>query len=94
MFGVDLPIILLICGVACAGTVILVIAFSFLEIVFDIVGFILGLVSQIASFGPLPGCGCVVLAVLVAGCALTGIWLTDILSTCGTAEAVNLCQLF
>ena len=94
MFGFDLPIVILICGVLCIGGLVIGVAFTLLDFVFDILGTVIGLAVDLIEVGPIPGCGCVMLAGLLFGCVLFGTWFVDAMATCGTAEAVNLCRLF
>jgi hypothetical protein len=55
---------------------------------------IFGVLGTVLNGGPLAWCGCILLFVVCGAVAFVGIWLVSILSSCGTANAVNICQLF
>lgn len=85
-------------AVGCVALCIIGIGVLFsLQIFSGIVAMLSGLLQgfgTILSGGPLAWCGCILLFVICGATAVVGIWLVSILSTCGTADAVNICQLF
>ncbi len=94
MFGLDAGLLLVGCGLLCVGVIVFGFIFPLLDLVFDVIGTLVGFIFDIAGVGPVPGCGCVILLLLVGGCGVFGIWFTDAMATCGTPEQVNLCRLF
>lgn len=92
--NIDATLLLVVCGLVCVGTLVLAFVLPVLDVVFEVVGAIIEFSLEIFNAGPVPGCGCVILAVILATCAGVSIWFADALSTCGTADQVNLCRLF
>jgi hypothetical protein len=84
--------VILICGGMCVLGIVVVFVLPFLADLFSIIAGIVELSIDLATLGPVPGCGCVVVLGLCAGCAAGSVWLADVLSTCNTADAVNLCR--
>lgn len=85
--------LILICSLLCIGG-------FFLGIILQVLGGLLGFVFGIVDFllniitgGPAAWCGCIV--ILGGGflCVVMSITMVNLLSTCGTPEAVNFCRL-
>ena len=93
-FGIGAPIWLVLCGLLCAGVFVLGFILPILDVVFEVIGAVIGFAFEIFNAGPVPGCGCIVLAMLILGCMGASFWFTDALSTCGTPDQVNLCRIF
>lgn len=85
-------------AVCCCGLCGLGLAMSilgpFVDIAFGILGMIVDVASTLFEAGPVPGCGCVVVAALIAAVLLVGAIVLSITSTCGTPQATNFCTLF
>ncbi|MFW5708771.1 MAG: hypothetical protein ACOCX5_00990 [Chloroflexota bacterium] len=85
--------IVLICGGLCVGGFVVMFLLSFVGEILELGLGVLEFFGEALLWGPLPGCGCIF--VLVA-CGMCGalVWLAaDVLATCGTPDAVNLCRL-
>src|SRR6185369_7530041 len=97
MQNIDSGSVLLI-AVGCAALCVVGIGLLFsLQILTSIVGMFSGIFQvfgTVLNGGPLAWCGCILLFVVCGAVAVVGIWLVSILSSCGTANAVNICQLF
>lgn len=84
-------LVLLCCGL-CIGGIVLFFIFPLVTGLLEIVFGLFETLLDIANIGPLPGCGCIV---LIAGCGLCGavtLFVSNVLSTCGTPDAVNFCR--
>ena len=96
MFGVDLGVIAIVCG-CCFGFLllsgVLSLGLNILGIFFDVFGVIIDLTTGLFGGGPGGCCGCLALLFILAGCGVLIFGVSDILSTCGTPDAVNLCRL-
>jgi hypothetical protein len=85
-------------GACCCGLCVVGLALSilgpFVNIAVGIVGMILDLASTLFELGPVPGCGCVIVAALVGAVLLAAAIMVSLTSTCGTPQATNFCTLF
>lgn len=91
----DTGTILLIAGGACLLCVIVVIlgfVFQVIGAFFDFIGTLVDFFFALAAGGPIPGCGCLVAAVLICGCIGSVAYIVSILPGCGTPDAVNFCR--
>ncbi len=84
----------LVCALLCGAVILLVMGLQIISGVLDIIGGILGLGLDILGGGPLSWCGCLLLFVGLFACGGLVMLLAQALSTCGTAQAVNLCLIF
>ena len=85
--------ILVVCGVMCVVGVGLFIALHFLGTIFGLLGGFLHLGIDIITGGPVTWCGCLVVLVVIFICGATVLLLGSAFSSCGTAQATNLCTL-
>jgi len=92
IFGVNIILIAGLCGLLCFGGFFLGIIFSVLDLVFTVVGAVIELMLTLFNTGPVPGCGCVVVLLLLFGCGICGSWYLSAVETCGTAEPIILCR--
>jgi hypothetical protein len=96
MENIDAGTILLIV-VGCAGLCVVGIGLLFsLQILTSVVGMFAGIaevIGAVLSGGPLAWCGCILLFVICGAVVIIALWLVSILSSCGTADAVNFCRL-
>lgn len=86
-------LIVVVCGLCLVGFVLLMVV-QLIGGVFDIFFGLFEFVGGIIEGGPIAWCGCLV---LIGGCGLcagTIYVVTQLLSTCGTPDAVNFCRLF
>jgi hypothetical protein len=96
MENVDAGTILLVvvgCGVLCVIGVGLLFSLQILTSIVGAFANVAEVLGAVLSGGPLAWCGCILLFVICGAVILLSIWLVSILSTCGTADAVNLCRL-
>jgi hypothetical protein len=82
------------CGALCVIGIGLLFSLQILTSVATAFSGILQIIGSVLGGGPLAWCGCILLFVICGAVAVVGIWLVSILSSCGTASAVNICQLF
>ncbi|MBZ0291865.1 MAG: hypothetical protein K8L99_04785 [Anaerolineae bacterium] len=82
------------CVLLCGVGIILVIGLQIIGGLLDIIGGIFNIVFGLFDFGPLPGCGCFLTVFICGGCGLATLLITQVMATCGTPDAVNLCLLF
>jgi len=82
------------CGIVCIGLFVIGTVLNALGIVFELIGGLVEFAVNLFNFGPVPGCGCVVLAGAIAMCVVTALAVNSVLQTCGTPQQVNFCQLF
>jgi hypothetical protein len=82
------------CGLLCVVLVVISTLFQVFGTVFEVFTSLFEFVFGLAGGGPLGGCGCLFAAVGCGACALVGVTIANVLTTCGTPEAVNFCRLF
>ncbi len=92
--SVNLPALLIGCGVLCVVGVVLTVAINFLGTLVGALGGVLQFGVDIITGGPAAWCSCIVLVVVIVICGGGAYLLWSALSTCGTPQAVNLCTLF
>jgi hypothetical protein len=84
----------LILGGICLVGVVLAVVFGALTTVLQFFAQIFGFFAGILSGGPIAWCGCIVAIGGCIGVVILAISISTILSTCGTPNEVNFCQLF
>lgn len=89
-------IIILAVGAAClcGVAVVLIMLLQFVGDVFGVLFSIFGVFFDVLSGGPVSWCGCLFSVALLGGCGWFAWTLIQALSTCGTPQAVNFCNLF
>ncbi len=95
MQGIDLGnpllIVVALCGLCIVGVVVL----GALQVLGGVLGIVGGLFEglfELISGGPFAWCGCLVGLAALVGCGVLAWLVISSLGTCGTADAVNLCQ--
>lgn len=95
ILGSGAPLLIALgCIVLCIVGVILFIGMQIIGGVFGIFGGVVDVVFELATAGPVPGCGCVVVVVGCMLCVGVVLAISSVLSTCGTPDAVNFCRIF
>jgi hypothetical protein len=92
--SIDPGWVLLICGGLCCGGIILGVVLPVLSGAFDIIFGLVEIISDILTGGPVSWCGCIMFIVLLVACCGGLFAVASMLSTCGTADAVNFCRIF
>ncbi len=90
--NINPTLILLLCGLCGVGIVIIFIL-QFFSGLFDIIGGLFGFLLDIVSGGPSAWCSCFVVVLGCPVCAGIIYFSVNVVSTCGTSEAVNFCRL-
>lgn len=86
-------VVVLCCGLCVGGiflTVVLPVIGGALDIFFGVFEFFFDLLSG----GPVAWCGCLFFLGACCGCSVLTYTIINLLSTCGTPDAVNFCRLF
>jgi hypothetical protein len=86
-------IIGLACACLCGLGFILVTGLHVVTSVLGVLGGLFEIVFEILGGGPVAWCGCLVGVAACAGLIGLAILLVQAFSTCGTAQAINLCSL-
>lgn len=81
------------CGILCIVLFVIGTVLNALGIVFELLGGLAEFAINMFNFGPVPGCGCVVVVGVIALCIGTVLAVNSVLQTCGTPQQVNFCQL-
>lgn len=92
ILGADLSVVLICAGLCIVGVILVFV----LPVVMDLLGVIINLTEialDIVGMGPGGWCGCLVIIAALGLCAGTLLLTANLLSTCGTPDAVNLCRL-
>ncbi|NJL54631.1 hypothetical protein HC928_05115 [bacterium] len=95
LFGEVSPL-LLVCGCAllCVVGIALLFVLQLLDVVLSVIGGVFGPFRRVSSGGGFEGfCGCIVLLVLFGGCCGLTVLTVNLVQTCGTPDAVNLCRV-
>jgi hypothetical protein len=91
---IDALTVVFVAGGLCIVGVVIFFLLNVLGGALQIVGSIVGLVAGIIQGGPLAWCGCLLIMGLVCGGFFLVTTLANVLSSCGTPQAINLCRLF
>ncbi len=82
------------CGLLCVIGIILLFVLQLVDLVFDTLSIFVDLFGGIFGGGFEGCCGCIVLIFAMFGCGGAILLVLNLLQTCGTENAVNLCRLF
>lgn len=82
-----------LCLVCFLGFGLIGFVLSLLGFIGDLVGGVTNILFGLLGCGPLPGCGCVVVVIGLAGCGVMSMYVVRIVQSCGTPQAVNFCRL-
>ncbi len=82
------------CVLLCGVGVFLFLGLQVIGGVLNIFGSFVGLFFDILSGGPVAWCGCLLVIVTLFACVGLALLGSQALSSCGTANAVNLCSFF
>ena len=91
--NLDLGVVLICAGLCCGGIILI----FFLQLIGGFFGVFAGLFEiglEFLAGGPVAWCGCLAAIVFLVICGLLTLSLVGIVSTCGTPDAVNFCELF
>lgn len=88
----SLVMLALCCALLCIVGVVLMLGLQIISGFLDVFTSIFGLFFDVLSGGPVAWCGCLVMIFGCAGLVGLGILFSQVLSTCGTPQAVNFCQ--
>lgn len=93
-FGEVSPL-LLVCGCAllCVAGIGLLFVLQVLDVVLGVVGGVVDLFGAFFGGGFEGCCGCIVLLAVIAGCFGLTVIAVNLVQTCGTPDAVNLCRV-
>ncbi len=81
-----------LCLVCFLGFGLIGFVLSLLGFIGDIVGGVTNMLFALLGCGPLPGCGCLVAVIGLAGCGVLSLYVVRVVQSCGTPQAVNFCQ--
>ncbi len=93
MDGGTLILIAAGCGILCIVLFVIGTVLNALGIVFELLGGLAEFAVNLFNFGPVPGCGCVVVVGVIALCIGTVLAVNGVLQSCATPQPVNFCQL-
>lgn len=80
------------CGLTCLVLFILGTVLNALGFIFELVGNIIELGVNLFNLGPLPGCGCLAVVLVIASCVGGGFVLNSVIATCDTASRMAFCS--
>jgi hypothetical protein len=80
-----------LCGVGLIFMIVFQVVGGFLEAIVSFFELIFGLLG---GGGSVSGCGCLFLLAACVGTVVVALLVTQMLTTCGTPQAVNFCGLF
>lgn len=80
-------------GLLCGVLFVLGSVLNAIGVVFDVLGGALEIALNLFNMGPLPGCGCIALLLVILTCVGGGMAINSIVSSCGTAQQMNFCRL-
>lgn len=80
------------CALSCVVIFVLGTVLNMLGVVFEVLGSILELLAGLFNFGPVPGCGCLLLVFAIISCVGGVTLFNSIVSTCDTASRMLFCS--
>lgn len=84
-------VIVLALACLCGVGVVLLVVLNLIGGVIDLISSLFGLVFNVVSIDPSGGCGCLAVLLLCGGVTCIGIFVSSLISTCGTPDAVRFC---
>jgi hypothetical protein len=82
------------CALLCVVLFVLGMALQVIGTVFQLLGGLLEIAGEVFNFGPVPGCGCVLVLMVLGLCGGLALMLSNLSATCGTVNQIMICRLF
>ena len=84
-------VVVLALACLCVGGVVVLAALNVIGTILHLISSVFALFFHAISVDPSGGCGCLIILFLCAGVACGGIFVSSLISTCGTPDAVRFC---